>query len=143
MPTIKLILIDDKDTIERVSDAAQQHFIYQVDYLLVVCSDNKFVKKAYRTRGEKYSRQQAGAFIQNFLLKITEAGLATCWVGAFSDREIKEILNIPENIEIEAIFPIGYELGKAKKRLKPDLESMLYFNKWKNTKMKGPTLTRP
>ena len=89
--------------------------------------------------------QQAGAAIQNFLLRIVEEGLATCWVGHFDDVEVKRFLNIPdtENFVVEAMFPIGkrtkaMSAGRGVKS-KPELDSMIYFDKWKGKYMRPHT----
>ena len=101
--TLKFIFVDDKEKINKLADAAQQSFISQVKYVVVVCSNPSRTENAYDNRGEIYCRQQAGAAIENFLLKIEEMGLSTCWVGAFVDRMVKEILKIPENIKSETM----------------------------------------
>ncbi|MCK5624443.1 nitroreductase family protein [Candidatus Pacearchaeota archaeon] len=135
--TLKFILVDDKEKIEKLSEAAQQDFISQAQYVLVVCSNPSRTVNAYEKRGETYCRHQAGAAIQTLLLKITEAGLATCWVGHFIDEQVKRILRIPENINVEAMFPIGYELKKpVTRKVKSDLDTALYFNEYKNKKMR-------
>jgi len=134
--TLKFILVDDKEKIEKLANAAQQDFITQAKYVLVVCSDPSRTVNAYEERGEIYCRQQAGAAIQTFLLKTTEAGLATCWIGHFIDEQVKRELRIPEKINVEAMFPIGYELKKSStRRIKSDLDKALYFNVYKNNKM--------
>ena len=76
--------------------------------------------------------------MQNFLLKLTEAKLATCWVGHFVDDEIKDILDIPKDIHVEALFPIGYAFEKPKEKRYIDLDAVLYFNKYGNKKMNDP-----
>ena len=137
--TLKFILVDDKEKIQKITDAAQQPFISQAKYVVVVCSDISRAVNAYEKRGGIFCRQQAGAAIQNFLLKIQEAGLSTCWVGYFVEEQIKRELKIPDNIQVEALFPIGYEFQKQKTRkTKIDIDRILYFNKYKNKKMKNP-----
>jgi len=135
--TLKFILVDEKEKIEKLATAAQQDFINQAKYVLVICSDPFRTVNAYEKRGEIYCRQQAGAAIQTFLLKITEADLATCWIGHFADEQVKRVLKIPEKINVEAMFPIGYEFRKpVTRRIKSDLDKALYFNEYKNTQMK-------
>ena len=136
--TLKFILVDDKEKIKKISEAAQQSFITQADYVLVVCSNNSRIINSFGKKGEIYSRQQAGAAIQNFLLKIQEKNLATCWIGHFVEEQIRRELRIPDNINIEAVFPVGYAstLGKPKRKI--SLDEVLYFNKYKNKKMRNP-----
>ncbi len=137
--TLKFILVDDKEKIQKITDATQQPFINQAKYVVIVCSNTSRPVNVYGKKGEIFCRQQAGAAIQNFLLKIQESGLSTCWIGYFVEDQIKRELKIPDNIQVEAIFPIGYEFEKQKtKRLKIDLDRILYFNKYGNKKMKTP-----
>jgi nitroreductase len=129
---IKYILIQDKEKIKALSVACQQDFIAHASFIVAVCSDKKNLEANYLERGRMYSRQQAGASIENFLLKITELGLASCWIGAFADDSVKRILKIPDEIDVEALLPVGFELGKSKQKTKPDLDRVLFFDEWKN-----------
>ena len=134
--TLKLILVDDSKKINKIAKACQQPFINTAKYVVVACSNPSLPTNAYEKQGEIYVRQQAGAALQNFLLKIEESGLDTCWVGFFAEDQIKRELKIPAKIQIEAVFPIGYEAIKARKRLKTELDAFLYFNKYGNKKKK-------
>lgn len=136
--SLRFVIVDDKKKIEKLAEASQQNFISEVDYIVVVYSDPSLTENSFDKRAKRYCRQQAGAAIQNFLLKITEKKLATCWIGHFVDSQIKEIVKIPEKCYVEALFPIGYEYTSPKKRGKIDINSILYFNKAGNKKMKNP-----
>jgi len=139
LPCIKYILVSDKDKIQELAQAAQQSFIAKAKYVVAVCCDKKLLEKYYYDRAAKYAEQQTGAAIENFLLKITDLGLASCWIGAFSDETVKRILKIPENITIEAILPIGYEeeTKGEKQPLIQSLDNILFFDKYKNKTMKA------
>jgi len=135
--TLKFILISDEEKINQIAVASQQDFIAQAQFVVVVCSSIEKTKNAYGKRGDVWCRQQAGAAIQNFLLKIEEFKLATCWIGHFSEKDVKDILDISDDIQIEAIFPVGYGLEKPRtKKAKINLDRILYFNRYGNTHMR-------
>ncbi len=136
IPTIKFLLVSDKEKIQQLAEAAAQDFVATVHYIVVVCSNSTNCTRTYEERGDLYSTQQAGASIENFLLKITDLKLATCWVGAFSEKMVKRILQIPNQIRVEGIFPIGYEMGETKQRVKLPIDSIIYFDFWDNEYMK-------
>ncbi|MCK9595694.1 nitroreductase family protein [Candidatus Pacearchaeota archaeon] len=138
--TLKFIVVSDEDKINKIAEACQQQFIAQVKYIVVVCSNPSRPSNLYGKESAKiWTRQQAGAAMQNFFLKIIESGLSTCWVGYFVEEQIKRELKIPDNIDIEAIFPIGYEKEKARTRkAKIDLDRILYFDSYGNVKMDKP-----
>ena len=139
LQVLKYIIIDNPETIDKIAKACVQPFISTAPVVIAVCSDQKNTKRMFPERTEKYTRQQAGAAIENFLLKITDMGLASCWIGAFSEPTIKNILKIPDNITVEAILPIAYP-NKTKpitQKPKTELGSLVYFNAWK-IKFKKP-----
>ncbi len=135
--SLKFIMIKDEESIRVIKDACQQPFIAQSKIIVVVCSDPSRTINAYGKKGEIYTRQQAGAAIQNFWLKLTELGLSTTWVGHFAEDQIKDQLGIPDTCNVEAVFPIGYELEKKyTRKAKIDLNNVLYFEEYGNPKMK-------
>ena len=133
LQTIRVVLVSEKEKIKKIAEACQQDFVGTVEHIVVFCSDLSQVERSYSERAAMYSRQQVGAAIENFLLKITEFGLATCWIGDFVDDDVKRVLDIPDNIIVEALFPIGYEMPpKAKQETKTALDNILFFDTWKN-----------
>ena len=136
--SLKFILVDDKEKIQKISEATQQPFIAETDYVLVVYSNPSRTLNSFEEKGKIYLGQQAGAAIQNFLLKIEEKSLATCWIGHFVEEQIKDELKIPKTSNIEALFPIGYEFKKKKKEKRIELDTVLSFNNSKNKNMKKP-----
>lgn len=127
--SLKFILVDDKEKIKKISEACQQDFVGTANYVVVVCSIPERTVNEFGKTGEAYVRQQAGAAIENFLLSIENHGLSTCWVGHFVKEEVKRELKIPEEVNIEAVFPIGFEFEKKKTgKQKIDLDRILFFN---------------
>ena len=50
----------------------------------------------------------ATASVMNLLLAAHARGLSTCWVGAFDENAVSEILGIPHKTRPVAIIPLGY-----------------------------------
>ena len=137
---LKFIVVNDKSKIEKIGDACQQDFVSQSHCVVVVVSEDEKLKRFFDERGERYARQQAGAAVENFILGLQEQGLSTTWVGHFVDEQIRSILKIPDNVFIDAIFPIGLETKvKTKEKLKADLDKIIYFDKWENKYMEPKT----
>jgi len=134
--TPRFILVSDFQKIQKITSFTQQPFVGQAHYVVVVVSETRRTLNSYGMQGKIYLRQQAGAAIQNFLLKLAEKGLYTCWIWHFVESMVKECLTLPEDIQIEAIFPIGHEFKRSPSTTYPViLESILYFDKYKNKNM--------
>ena len=68
--------------------------------------------------------------IEHMVLQAVELGLGTCWVRWFDDNKVKEILEIPKNIEIIALLPIGYPAEDPTQRPRFNLEKIVYCEKY-------------
>jgi len=136
IPSLKFILVDDAKVIAKLAEASQQDFVADAHYVVAVCSEPTDTIRSYDKRGEWYAVQQAGSAIENFLLKIVDMGLASCWVGAFADDQVKVALKVPERARVEALLPVGYAMQSGKQKRKPALDRCLFFNKWGGKFMK-------
>jgi len=134
LPILRYIIIEDEALIRTIAEACQQNFITKAPYAMVICSDPKNIIRAYDKRAKVYVKQQAGAAIENMLLKITNLGLVSCWIGAFSDLTIRNALKIPEHLDIEAVLPVGNRFIKerSKQKRKPGLYDRVFFDTFGN-----------
>ena len=137
---LRFILVDDAQRIAKIAKATQQGFVGTAKYIVIAVSEDSKLVRLFGNRARRYAGQQAGAAIQNFLLALTDEGLVTSWVGHFSDELVAEAVGLDEGVTIEAIFPIGIETKiKTPQKPKPLLENILYFDKWKEKKMRPET----
>lgn len=83
-------------------------FIASAPLVVVACADHRIASR-YGERGRHlYSIQDTAASIQNLLLAANDLGLGTCWVGAFKEESVANILDLPDNLRPVAIIPVGY-----------------------------------
>lgn len=127
---LNYILVNEPEKINKIGTACQQNFISKAKYIVVVVGEHSKLKSNYGERAETYSVLGAGASIENFLLSLTNFGLVSCWVGLFNEEIVKEILDIPEKLKVEGIFPVGLELknNETPERNKAPLDGVLFFN---------------
>jgi len=68
----------------------------------------------------------------------TNLGLGTCWIGAFDESKVKEILEIPENIEVIGLITLGYPGENAEVPPRVELEKIVHWESW--SKVRRQTL---
>ena len=138
------VIVENQNLKNAITSCCQQDWIAEAPFIVVICSNESPLVRMYDERGRIYSRQQAGAAIQNFLLKLIDLGLSGCWVGAYSDSTLRQNLKIPKEINIEALIPVGYmaKTCRTKQAKKNSLDNLIRWNNW-NTKKKPETLGEP
>jgi len=109
----KFYFVFDNEIKEKLAVAAfGQSSIAQAPLVVVGCADDR-ISRRYGKRGEElYSICDVSASIQNMMLLIHEQGLGSVWMGAFDEKEVAKILNLPETLHPIAIVPIGYPAEK-------------------------------
>ena len=106
----EFVVVKDVETKRKLSEAAlNQTFIQKAPVVIVVCADLNRSSRGYGSRGKHlYSLQDTAAATENILLAAQELGLATCWVGAFREKEVAKAVKAPRNLKPVAIVPVGH-----------------------------------
>ncbi len=126
----EFVVVRDARTRQRIADAAlRQRFIAEAPVCLVVCTNLPRTKARYGKRAELYVVQDTAASAMCMMLQAHALGLGTCWVGAFDERAVAEVLGLPEGIRPVAIVLIGVpdEAPEAPPRLGKEIE---HYEHW-------------
>ncbi len=68
--------------------------------------------------------------VEHIVLQAVEIGLGTCWVRWYEDNEVKEILDIPDNIEVMALLPVGIPDEEPAPRPRLSMDRIVYNEKF-------------
>lgn len=124
------IIVNEEEKKDALAKAAHQSFVKDAPIIIVACANYERIAP-YGERGRNlYVIQDVSAAIQNILLLATDYGLATCWVGAFDEKFVSEILSLPSYIRPLALIPLGYPSKEEGKTGRIDIENIMHFNKW-------------
>jgi nitroreductase len=56
---------------------------------------------------EKWYPVDVAIAMQNMILAATALGYGTCWVGAFDQEQVKTVLEVPAELQVVALTPVG------------------------------------
>ncbi len=81
--------------------------------------------------GQNYYLVDSGLAAQNLMLAARGLGLGTVFVGIYDEEKLKKLLNVPSEIRIVGLFPLGYpaEDKKTGPPRKP-LNEICYYEHW-------------
>jgi len=86
---------------------------------VVICADPD-------AGSQKYNLDAAIAGT-NMTLMATSLGIGTCWIGAFEEHNLKNMLHIPGKLKIIALIAFGYEIGDASVTPRLPLSSIVHY----------------
>jgi nitroreductase len=110
----RLTLVKNSSLRKQLAEAAlDQNFLAEAPVVLVVSAAPSISSPRYRERGRTlYSIQDATIFAAYFQLACTNVGLASVWVGAFSEQKVVDIIksHVPGQFVERpiALIAVGY-----------------------------------
>lgn len=136
--TWRFVAVTNRTTIQNIAREAMRpvipnRWIEQAPLVIVGCSKLDVIANRIGTgvTGIEYYKIDLGIAMEHMVLKATELGLGSCWIGWFKERTVKEILEIPPNIKVSAMLAIGYpKNAPSRKRRRKPVEKISYHDKW-------------
>jgi nitroreductase len=105
------IVVTDSEKRRKLAEGGRYaKFLVDTPVVIVGCGDQEASPKWYTV--------DVTIALEHMVLAATSEGLGTCWVGSFTENEIKELLKIPKNFRIVALLALGYPRKKLDIQLK-------------------------
>lgn len=126
----KFIIVKDKALKEKLAQAsAGQFFMAEAPIIIVGCG---FPDNCYAGMGRYMKSWSVDVTIalEHLILQAQEEGLGTCWIGSFEEEEVKAILNIPENVKVLALTPLGYPEEIPRFRGRKSLDEIISYDRY-------------
>jgi nitroreductase len=128
----KFVVVRDPDLRRKLAEAAKnQEFVGQAPVVIAACGTSDYVM----TCGQLTYPIDVAIAVDHMTLAAVEEDLGTCWIGAFYEEMVKEILGVPETLRVVALLPLGYPAEAAKattatpKPRKP-LREIVAYDRW-------------
>ena len=124
----RFIVVRDARTRKALSIAARdQKFVAEAPVVIAACS----VEKEYTMAcGQLAYPIDTAIAVDHMTLQAVEEGLGTCWIGAFDEEKVKEILNIPDNVRVVSLLPLGYPSDIPRPKSRKNLDEIVMWEKW-------------
>jgi len=114
------IVVTDPDLKLALSQGRWNTFIKDSAFTVVGCGE----------KGNRWSTIDVTIALQNMVMAAEAQGVGSCWIGDFSKPEIKEMLEIPGNLNVVALVAFGYPAEKPTPKTKKSLEEIVHYEKF-------------
>jgi len=125
----RFVVVRDGAVRTQLAEAAKgQKFVGEAPVVLACCAETDGHVMAC---GQACYPIDLAIAIDHITLCAAADGLGTCWIGAFDEGRVKEILGIPPEIRVVGLLPLGYPRDPAvvsKKRVA--LDDIVKYERW-------------
>ena len=125
----RFIVVRDQVMRKKLAEAARgQKFVGEAPVVLACCAETD---EHVMACGQLCYPIDVAIAMDHITLCAVVEGLGTCWIGAFEEEPVKQLLGIPSPVRVVGLLPVGYPKESStvkKKRL--TLEEIVKYERW-------------
>ena len=108
--------------------AACQGHVCKAPVVIVACADTD---EHIMQNGQLCYPIDVAIALDHLSLAAVELGLGTCWVGAYDEDKVRQLLDIPDKIRVVQLMPLGYpaDLSPVEK-VRLQIEQIVKYEHW-------------
>ena len=125
----RFVIVRDSEVRRKLGEAANgQSFVGEAPVVIVACA---VTDGHVMSCGQPCYPIDVAIALDHISLAAVEYGLGTCWIGAFNEKKVKEILGVPDEIRVVELMPLGYPAYKSvKEKSRLPLKRIVKYERW-------------
>ena len=122
---MKLVVVRDAKKREALAHAADnQRFVGEAPVVVVAVSTNP---ESVMSCGVPLYPVDLAIAVDHMTLAAVDEGLGTCWIGAFSQEKVRDILNIPDKYKVVVLLPLGFPERERGVKSRKSLDAIVCY----------------
>ncbi|MFH1350231.1 MAG: nitroreductase family protein [Pseudomonadota bacterium] len=115
----EFVFVKDRSIKRRLITACfNQWFVGECTYFIAGVADPRL----------KWHMVDITIALAQFTLQAIELGYGTCWIGAFNEAMVKDILGVPQEKKVVICMTFGMPKGKPLPKARKAFEEFIYLN---------------
>lgn len=126
----RFIVVKDALTRKLLSEAARnQKFVAEAPVVIAACAavDTDYMMMC----GQLAYPIDTAIAVDHMTLQAVEEGLGTCWIGAFDEERVKQLLGIPGEVRVVSLLTLGYPSDVSRPKSRKSLDEVVMWEKWR------------
>jgi nitroreductase len=123
----RFIVVTDPTTKARLGKIARnQTWISNAGAIIVALAMDKKSPQVY----EKWVERDVMTAVEHMVLAAWSLGYGSCWIGAFIEEDVKVLLDIPQEMTVMNLLPIGVPNEHPEKRPRKSFHEIFHEEKY-------------
>jgi len=125
----RFVVVQDLETRKRLATACNgQQFVGQAPVVVAGCG---LMPDRIMRCGMPGDPIDLAIAMEHLALAATAEGLGTCWIGAFEQNKVRDVLGIPETARVVEVMTLGYPEDAPSPKKRKALDEIVCYDSWK------------
>ena len=120
----KFVVVKEGERRQELAQAADREFVAEAPVVIAALATDP--ERIMGCGVPSYAVDLSIA-VTHMILAAVDEGLGTCWLGAFSQQRVKEILRIPDKYRVVALLSLGFPMGEMEVKARKSLEEIVSY----------------
>jgi nitroreductase len=121
----RYVVVKDEERRRKIST---RDWISEAPIIIVGCA---YPEKSGEKFGQKYYMLDMGISMEHMILAAADRDLGTCWIGGqFDEETVKETLNIPDDVRVVGLFPLGHPADEPDEKERKKNQDFVVYENW-------------
>jgi nitroreductase len=123
----RFVVVRDEEKKRKLGELARnQTWISDAGVIVAALAMPKDSPEVY----ERWVERDVMIAVEHLVLSAWSLGYGSCWIGAFHEGQVKELLDIPEDMTVINLLPIGVPDQHPEPRTRRPLEEIFHGEKY-------------
>jgi len=124
----RFLVVRDAELRQRLMEAARgQQFVGDAPVVIVACApEHGHVMSC----GHPSFLVDVSIALEHIALAARALGLGTCWVGAFEQQPVRDVLGIPASVEVVQLMALGYPTDWPEPKDRKETAEIVCYDGW-------------
>ena len=125
----KFVVVKDRKTRQKLAQAAEgQTFVGKASVVIAAVAT---IPELVMICGVPEYAVDLAIAVDHLTLAAVNEGLGTCWIGAFSQEKVCDILKIPKSCRTVALLPLGFPKQLGRPKVRKSLDEIVCYETFK------------
>ena len=125
----KFVVVKDRQTRQKLAQAAEgQTFVGKAPVVIAAVAT---MPELVMICGVPEYAVDLAIAVDHLTLAAVDEGLGTCWIGAFSQEKVRDILKIPKSCRTVAMLPLGFPKQPGRPKVRKSLDEIVCYETFK------------
>lgn len=123
----RFVVVTNRDAKRRVAETTNRPEVFaKASVIIAACSNSDHIMRC----GQAIGPIDVAIALEHISLQAADLGLATCWIGAFDAKTVRQILAIPEGVTIIELMTVGYPADSKPEPKREPIQKIVCYEKW-------------
>ena len=123
----RFVVVQDPETKKKLGTIARnQTWISDAGVVVAALAMDRKSPEVY----ERWAERDVMTAVEHMVLSAWELGYGACWIGAFEEDKVKELLKVPEEMTVIVLLPIGVPDQRPEPRGRKSLEELFSMDQY-------------